>query len=157
MITLGIDPGYERCGFAIIQKQGSGLSLLKYGVIKTSAQKDFSNRLTEIAEDFQHLLDTYKPNLVAIEDLFFVKNITTGIKVAQVRGTLIYLAKKSGCLISEPKPVEIKSTFTGNGKADKTEMQKMAQLIFKLENIPKQDDAVDAMAAAFWGSQCHHT
>lgn len=153
MITIGVDPGYERCGYAVIEKQGNTVSLLKFGVIKTSTQKDFSNRLLEIAEDFQHLLDNNKPNLVSIEDLFFVTNITTGIKVAQVRGTLMYLAKKSGCLIAEPKPVEIKSTFTGNGRADKIEMRKMAQLIFSLEELPKQDDAVDAIGAAFWGTQ----
>lgn len=155
MIILGIDPGYERCGFAVLKKQTHKITLHHFGVIKTTAQKDFSNRLLEIAEDFQHLLDKHQPNLVAIEDLFFVTNITTGIKVAQVRGTLLYLSKKAGCLITEPKPVEIKSTFTGNGKADKTEMQKMTQLIFKLEHLPKQDDAVDAIGAAFWGAQNH--
>ncbi len=153
MKLLGIDPGYERCGFAFLEKSQNRLTLHNYGVIKTSAQKDFSNRLTEIAEDFEKLLQKHTPDILSIEDLFFVTNITTGLKVAQVRGTLVYLAKRSGIRIYEPKPVEIKSVFTGNGKADKTEMKKMAQIIFQLDKIPAQDDAVDAIAAAFWAAQ----
>ncbi len=153
MIILGIDPGYERCGFAVLEKSGSQLSLLNFGIIKTSAQKDFSNRLLEISEDFQSLLDKYKPQVVSIEDIFFVQNVTTGIKVAEVRGALIYLAKKQGCQLCEPKPVEVKSAFTGNGKASKPEMQKMAQMTFQLDQTPKLDDAADAIAVGFWAVQ----
>lgn len=150
MIILGIDPGYERCGFAILEKNKGKLSLLNFGVIKTSSRKDFPSRQLEIAEDFQSLLDKYKPDVLSIEDLFFAKNVTTGLKVAQVRGILIYLATKSGCLITEPKPVEVKSSFCGNGKADKKAMQQMAQMTFNLTHQPKLDDAADAIACAFW-------
>ncbi len=150
MIIIGIDPGYERCGFAVLEKQKGKLNLLNFGVIKTSARKDFPSRQLEIAEDFQHLLDKYKPNILSIEDLFFVQNVTTGLKVAQVRGILIYLATKSGCQIVEPKPVEVKSSFCGDGKADKKAMQQMAQMTFNLQNQPKLDDAADAIACAFW-------
>ncbi len=153
MKIIGIDPGYERCGFAVLEKSGSQLNLLNFGIIKTSAQKDFSNRLLEISEDFEHLLDKYKPQVVSIEDIFFVQNVTTGIKVAEVRGALIYLAKKFGCQLAEPKPVEVKSAFTGNGKASKQEMQKMVQMTFQLDQTPKLDDAADAIAVGFWAGQ----
>ena len=150
---LGIDPGYERCGFAVIQKTKTALDLQNYGIIKTAPQSDFSNRLLEISEDFESLLKKHRPDIVSIEDLFFVQNVTTGIKVAQVRGALMLLAKQYGVQLQEPKPVELKATFTGNGKASKTEMQKMAQLIFKLHQTPKLDDAADAIAAAFFAAQ----
>ncbi len=152
MIILGIDPGYERCGFAVLEKQNRTLILHTFGVIKTQATKNFPLRLQEIGEDFQSLLDKYKPQVMSIEDLFFVQNITTGIKVAQVRGTLMYLAHKSGCQIVEPKPMEAKQAFTGNGHATKLEMQKMAQILFGMESIPTQDDAVDAIAAGFYAT-----
>ncbi len=153
MIILGIDPGYERCGFAILEKEKNKISLKNFGVIKTSAQKNFASRQTEIAEDFQNLLDRYKPNILSIEDLFFVQNVTTGLKVAQVRGILIYLATKAGCQIVEPKPVEVKSSFCGNGKADKNEMKKMAQMTFNLKSQPKLDDAADAIACGLFATQ----
>ncbi len=152
MIILGIDPGYERCGFAVLHKNGADISLKTFGVIRTKAQKNFALRQQEIAEDFQHLLDTHKPNIVSIEDLFFVQNVTTGMKVAQVRGVLIYLATVAGARVVEPKPVEIKSSFCGNGKADKQEIKRMAQMMFGLESQPKLDDAADAIAAGFWAT-----
>ncbi len=153
MIILGIDPGYERCGFAVLEKNKGKITLLNFGVIKTTARSDFASRQIEIAEDFEHLLDKYKPNILSIEDLFFVQNVTTGLKVAQVRGILIYLASKAGCQIVEPKPVEVKSSFCGNGKADKKEMQRMAQMTFNLEAQPKLDDAADAIACGFYAGQ----
>ncbi len=152
MKILGIDPGYERCGFALLNKTNNRLELGKFGVIKTLAQKIFANRLFEITEDFEILIKSHRPDVVSIEDLFFVQNVTTGMKVAQVRGSLIYIAKKHGLPVYEPKPVEVKSVFTGNGKADKTEMQKMTQILFELNNMRLQDDAVDAIAVAFWAA-----
>ena len=150
---LGIDPGYGTCGFAVLKKNKSEIKLKTFGIIKTAPQSNFADRLHEIANDFESLLNKYKPNLVAIEDLFFVQNITTGIQVAEVRGVLLFLAKKFGCLLSEPKPVEVKNTFTGNGKASKSDMKKMAQLLFNLKKIPQIDDAADAIAVAFFAGQ----
>lgn len=152
MIILGIDPGYERCGFAVIEKSKAGLKLMDYGVIKTAAGKAFELRLEEIGDDFQHLVDRYKPDILSIEDLFFAQNVTTAMKVSQVRGVLNYLAHKSGLQIVEPKPVEIKKAFCGDGKADKKAMQQMAQMTFKLDSKPKLDDAADAIGAAFYAS-----
>lgn len=152
MIIIGIDPGYERCGFAVIKQVGSQSQLLTFGTIKTKAQTDFIARQNEIAEDFLQLLERYQPNKLAIEDLFFAQNVTTGLKVAQVRGVLTYLAYQSGLAVVEPKPTEVKKFFCGDGNADKRAMQQMAQLIFKLEYSPKIDDAADAIAMAYYGA-----
>jgi len=152
MKIIGIDPGYERCGFAVLQKDNNQLKLLNYGIIKTSSKDDFIARQSEIANDFKALLERYQPDLLAIEDLFFVQNVTTGLKVAQVRGVLIYLAEQAGLKVLEPKPTEVKKFFCGDGKADKKAMQQMAQLTFKLEQSPKIDDAADAIAMAHWGA-----
>lgn len=152
MKIIGIDPGYERCGFAILEKKDSRILLETFGVIRTKPQENFAERQREIAEDFLFLLKKYNPKILSIEDLFFAKNVTTALKVAQVRGILIYLAYQFGCQILEPKPVEIKNTFCGNGQASKKEMQKMAKIIFKLNNSPKMDDAADAIAAGFFAT-----
>ena len=151
MNILGIDPGYGRCGFAVLNTETETLET--FGTITTKPQTNFAARLLEIAEDFEYLLNKYKPQILSIEDLFFVNNITTGMQVAQVRGILIYLAHKHGAQIVEPKPVEIKQSFTGNGKASKKDMQKMAQMIFGLEASPIIDDTADAIAAAVFATR----
>ena len=152
MNILGIDPGYGTCGFAVIKKDKNKLTLVDYGAITTKPQEYFPVRLQEIAEDIQHLLDTYQPEIVGIEDLFFVQNVTTGLQVAEVRGIISYLSHTAGAKIIEPKPVEVKSSFCGNGKATKTEMKKMAQITFGLEKKPKVDDAADAIAVAHFAA-----
>ncbi len=153
MIFLGIDPGYERCGFAVIEKFGSAqVKLLNYGLIKTRSSDLFAVRQSEIAEDFSTLLERYKPDMLSIEDLFFAQNVTTGLKVAQVRGILTYLAHDFGCQIIEPKPVEVKKFFCGDGKADKLAMKQMAQVTFSLRSSPKIDDTADAIALAYFGA-----
>jgi crossover junction endodeoxyribonuclease RuvC len=157
MIILGIDPGYGRCGYAVLQKNSQDLQLLDYGTIKTEPVEYFPLRLEEIANDFVFLLEKYKPDLLSIEDLFFVKNVTTGLKVSQVRGILMLLAHQHGAQVVEPKPIEIKSFFTGNGKASKADMKRMAQTQFKLKTKLKLDDAADAIAAAFYGSHVYQT
>ncbi len=157
MKILGIDPGFGLCGFAVIKTCAkSEPELQTFGVITTKPQTNFSERLIEIADDFQHLLEKHQPDIVSIEDLFFAKNVTTGLQVAQVRGIIIYLAKKFGCQIVEPKPVEVKSSFTGNGKASKTEMKKMAKMMFNLEQNPRIDDAADAIAVALFATRVTH-
>ncbi len=153
MIVIGIDPGYERCGFAVLESINGQAKLLNYGTIKTAPKTEFITRQAEIADDFASLLDRYKPEMLAIEDLFFVQNITTGLKVAQVRGVLTHLAHAAGLRVVEPKPTEVKKFFCGDGKADKRAMQQMAQLTFKLKHSPKIDDAADAIAIAYWGAQ----
>jgi crossover junction endodeoxyribonuclease RuvC len=149
MKILGIDPGYDRCGFAVLENA----VLKNFGTVVTDRKLDFASRLTELATDFSALLKKYNPDVVAIEDLFFGQNVTTGIKVAEARGVILYLSQKFGCQIREPKPVEIKQCFTGNGRASKADMKKMCCLEFGLEDVPKLDDAADAIAIAVWASR----
>lgn len=151
-IILGIDPGYGTCGFAVIQKEKNKLSLLDYGTITTQPQAYFPNRLEEIAQDIQYLLNEYKPKIVGIEDLFFAQNVTTGLQVAEVRGIISLLSHQAGAQIIEPKPVEVKNSFCGNGKASKRDMKKMAQITFSLDKKPKVDDAADAIAVAHFAA-----
>ncbi len=153
MKILGIDPGFGRCGFAVMEVKKEKHQLLTFGTISTSQKDAFPARLAEIAKDFQSLLQKFSPDVVSIEDLFFVQNVTTGLRVAAVRGVLLFLSQKAGCRIVEPKPVEVKSAFTGNGKAGKTEMKKMARLLFHLPQNPKLDDAADAVAIAFFAAK----
>lgn len=151
MKILGVDPGYGRCGFAVLEcGQKNDPVLQNFGVISTDAKKELSDRLMELAEDFEQILKAVKPDVVSVEDLFFVQNITTGIQVAEARGILLLLVQRAGLKLVEPKPVEIKQCFTGNGSASKAEMQKMAQMLFGMEQQPKLDDATDAIAAAFF-------
>ena len=152
MIILGIDPGYGTCGYAIIEKKKNNLKVLNYGVIKTAPQDYFVLRLEELSEDFEDLLRTYKPEVVAIEDLFFAQNVTTGLQVSQVRGVFMYLAHKHGALIREPKPSEIKSHFCGDGQASKTQMKKMVEITFKIPTKGLIDDAADALAVAHFAA-----
>jgi len=153
MKIIGIDPGFGLCGFAVLDDKNNKLDLKTFGVIKTTPKTNFADRLLEIAEDFEKLLQKHQPNVVSIEDLFFVQNVTTGMQVAQVRGIIILLAYRFGCQIVEPKPVEVKNCFTGNGQATKPDMKKMAQLLFKLEKMPRLDDAADAIAVAYFVAQ----
>jgi len=153
MRILGIDPGYGLCGFAILDSVGENVKLGNFGVIRTKTQTDFSERLLEIGEDFQSLLEKYRPEIVAIEGMFFAQNISTGIDVAQSRGMMVFLAKKFGCKLVEPKPAEIKKCFTGNGKSGKSEIKKMARMIFNLKDSPKIDDSADAIAVGFFATR----
>ena len=151
MIILGIDPGYDRCGFAVLDATSRSKPWLKtFGIIKTDKKDDFQVRQAEVAHDFEALLAAHKPEIVSIEDLFFVQNVTTGMKVAQIRGIISYLAHKAGAKVVEPKPVEIKQSFCGDGKADKKQMQEMARILFDLKKGPTVDDSADAIGAAFW-------
>ncbi len=153
MKIIGIDPGFERCGFAVLEKEGPKINLLTSGIIKTNKNAKFLDRQSEVADDFQALLSRYTPKVLSIEDLFFVQNITTGLKVAQVRGVLTFLAKEAGCKIVEPKPTEVKKTFCGDGKADKNAMKRMVKIMFNLEKSPKVDDVADAIAIAYFAAQ----
>lgn len=151
MKILGIDPGFGRCGFAVIDATNKTKpEILTFGTITTEPNSPYPARLFELAEDIQTLIDKWQPEVISIEDLFFGRNTTTALKVAGARGVILLLAERAECRVVEPKPVEIKLSFTGNGKADKAEMKKMARLQFHLEKNPKIDDAADAIAAAVW-------
>lgn len=144
MKVLGIDPGYAICGYAVL----SGESLVSFGAIRTPAGLPFSERLREIGSDIEALLDRFQPDLVGLEGLHFVQNVTTGLQVAQVRGVILYLCAARGIRVLEPKPTAVKASFTGDGAADKQAVQRMARHTFGVE--PALDDAADAIAVAWW-------
>jgi len=149
MKILGIDPGTATTGFAVIEKISSKIEAVDFGVITTLPRISSAGRLLEISENIFELLKTHRPEIVAIESLFFCKNQTTAIAVAQSRGVVLAEVARFGASIIEPTPLQVKMAVTGSGRADKRQVQKMIQKIFSLEKIPKPDDAADALAIAF--------
>ncbi len=151
MKILGLDPGTAITGFGIIQKSSQGIDYVNCGCITTCAGVPMPERLKCIYEDTRKLILKYRPDAVAVEDLFFFRNVTTVIKVSQARGVLILAAQKCHLPIFEYKPLQIKRALTGYGRADKNQMQQMVKSILSLNRIPKPDDAADALAVAI----CH--
>ncbi|MBU1019429.1 MAG: crossover junction endodeoxyribonuclease RuvC [Patescibacteria group bacterium] len=151
MLILGIDPGTATTGYALIKSENEELDPIDFGIIQTEPKYDNATRLAQICEDIEELVKRHQPDVAAIEELFFVKNITTGIKVAQARGAIIATLTRLKVPVSEYKPTEIKCAVTGNGQAEKQQVQKMVQLILHLPSPPKPDDAADAIAIAI----CH--
>ena len=151
MRILGIDPGYGIVGFGIIDYENSNYKVVDYGVIETPKEEDISVRLAMIYEAIGKLTETFKPNQIAVEELFFFKNQTTVIPVAEARGVILLAAVHSCGEIFEYTPLQIKQALTGNGRAEKAQVQFMVKAILGLEKIPKPDDAADALAVAI----CH--
>jgi crossover junction endodeoxyribonuclease RuvC len=151
-IILGIDPGYGRMGFGVIYVEGTKTQLIDYGVATTTAGDAFENRLLSLANDLHELFEHHKPDLVAIEKIFFGKSTTTAMKVAHARGIALLMAAQSGAPIVEYAPSQIKKAVTGDGKANKAAMQKMVKQLLGLAKIPKPDDAADALAIAITAS-----
>lgn len=151
-IILGIDPGTTTVGFAVIEKIGRDISILNYGVITTPPKIDIALKLLDIAKDLENLIDTYHPTICGIEKLFFFNNQKTGIDVAQARGAMLLTLQKKGICIHEFTPLQVKRGISGNGTAKKEQVQNALKIIFKLDVIPKPDDAADAMAIAYLAS-----
>lgn len=149
MRILGIDPGIGICGFGVIETSSRAESkALDYGAVTTKIGAPMADRLKELYESLEVVFKQTKPDVVAIEKLFFSKNITTGIAVAEARGVILLVAKQSGADIREYTPNEIKKALTGYGSATKTQMEEMARMHLGLKEKPKPDDAADALAAA---------
>ncbi len=153
MIILGIDPGYGLVGYGILEKNGGDIKVVDFGCISTPKDKKLSERLEIISQCMHVLIDKYKPDEMAIEKLFFNKNITTGIPVAQARGVIVLAAQERGIPIYQYTPQNIKMAITGMGNADKKQMQFMVKTILGLKEAPKPDDAADALAVAICHSQ----
>ena len=151
MRILGIDPGYGITGFGIVDAQRNNFSLLQYGAITTPAGTDFPLRLQMIYNDMTELLQVAKPDVVAIEELFFGQNVTTGIGVAQSRGVILLAIQQAGVPIFQYKPMQVKQAVVGYGNATKHQVQDMTKRILHLQSVPKPDDAADAIAIAL----CH--
>lgn len=148
---LGIDPGTATTGWAVVEETKKTLRLIAYGCINTSKTKTDAERLVEIGKDVKILLKKYKPAEVAMEDIFFFKNLKTAITVAQARGVILYELKKNQLPIENYTPLQVKQALTGYGRADKKQIQLMVKNILKLKSIPQPDDAADAVAIAI----CH--
>ena len=151
MRVLGIDPGVATIGFGLVDADRSRQTLLRYGVITTPAGLPLSRRLLQIAEDMEELLRQFKPQEIAVEELFFTKNITTGIAVAHGRGVILLELERSGVPVYEYTPMQVKQAVAGYGKADKRQVMAMTARLLKMKEIPRPDDAADALAIAI----CH--
>lgn len=151
MKILGIDPGYAIVGYGLVDYSRSQFTVLSYGSILTEAKDEFSHRLKTIYEDYTQILDQFKPDVISIEKLFFSKNVTTGIDVAQARGLILLGAAQRDIPIYEYTPMQAKQALVGYGGADKHQMQEMTRQILHLKAIPKPDDTADALAMAI----CH--
>ena len=149
MLSLGIDPGTASLGYGLVREYEDGaLACVQYGVIRTKAGTPMPQRLKLIHDKLAVLLERYQPDRAAVEELFFARNVTTAITVAQARGVVLLLLQNAGLPIAEYKPNAIKQSITGYGGADKTQMQEMVRLLLALERRPRPDDAADALAVA---------
>ena len=151
MNILGIDPGYGITGFGCIEANRGHYQLLRCGAITTPAGMDFSARLEIIYEDMKQLLEVAKPDVVAIEELFFGQNVTTGIGVAQSRGVILLAIRQAGLEVYSYKPMQVKQAVVGYGNATKHQVMDMTRRLLHLSAPPKPDDAADAVAIAL----CH--
>ncbi|MBW4828572.1 MAG: crossover junction endodeoxyribonuclease RuvC [Clostridiaceae bacterium] len=151
MIILGIDPGIAIVGYGVIECKGNKFKALDYGTITTEANIPFTERIRIIYDDMTTLIDKYNPTDLAIEELFFNKNVKTAIKVGQARGVEILAAVHKGLNIYEYTPLQVKQGVVGYGRAEKRQVQEMVKMLLNLKKIPKPDDAADALALAL----CH--
>ena len=151
MRILGIDPGYGITGFGLVDAQRGQYRLLRCGAITTPANTDFSWRLEVIYNDMTELLRVTQPDVVAIEELFFGQNVTTGIGVAQSRGVILLAIQQAGLKVHSYKPMQVKQAVVGYGNATKHQVQDMTKRLLRLDKLPKPDDAADAIAIAL----CH--
>lgn len=154
MIIIGVDPGYAITGYGIIDYRNNKFTVLKYGVISTKSTMPFEKRLLAISDGLDALFKEYKPESMAIEELFFSRNTTTAIGTAQARGVAILCGAKAGINIYEYTPLQVKMAVTGYGRADKNQIQQMVKILLNQKEIVKPDDAADALAISI----CHaHT
>ncbi len=151
MLVLGIDPGFAIVGFGLLRTEPGRQTLLSCGAIRTPAGVPLPSRLLQIENDMAQLLDTFHPDAMAIEELFFTNNITTGIGVAQARGVILAAAERAGTPIYEYSPSEVKLAVVGYGKATKGQVMDMTKRLLALKSTIKPDDAADAVAIAL----CH--
>lgn len=149
MRILGIDPGTGILGFGVIDVATNGsLSLVDAGVIRTPVHEDDSVRLLTIFDELTDIIKQNKPSIMAVEKLFFARNVTTAMTVSQARGVVLLLGKQHNMQLHEFTPMQIKMAVTSYGKADKKQVQEMVRTLLNLKEIPKPDDAADALAAA---------
>lgn len=148
MRIIGIDPGTGILGFGVVDVIGGKFKMVDAGVITTPAHTPIDERLEDIFDNLTEIIAATKPDVMSIEQLFFARNVTTAISVAQARGVAMLTGRKAKLPIAEYTPMQIKQTLTGYGKADKKQVQEMVRLQLGLKDVPKPDDCADALAAA---------
>jgi len=148
VIVLGIDPGTARTGYGLVERQGSALRLIDYGCLETLPTQELPRRLLEIHRAVTELIITHKPAQLGVERLFFNKNVQTAFAVGQARGVVLLAAAEHGLPVFEYGPHEVKVAVTGYGRADKSQVQRMVQMVLGMSVLPKPDDAADALAVA---------
>lgn len=154
-IILGIDPGFGRVGYGIIEKVSNGRDwqCVAFGCIETSPKKSFVERISQVHEELEKLIKKYKPTRMAVEELFFFKNVKTAIEVGQARGVILLTGVENKLPIDEFTPLQVKQAITGYGRAEKGQMQKMVAMVLNLKEKIKSDDAADALAVALCAGQ----
>lgn len=148
MIVLGIDPGTAMTGYGLVERTGSRLRAVDYGCLETPAGMPLPERLLLIQDGLIDLVETHRPDLVAVERLFFNKNVQTAFAVGQARGVALLTAARFGLPVHEYGPHEVKMAVTGHGRAEKVQVQRMVQVVLGLAVLPRPDDAADALAIA---------
>jgi crossover junction endodeoxyribonuclease RuvC len=156
LIVLGIDPGLATVGYGIIEQKGNRLFLLEYGAITTERSLSFPSRVCEVYDGVEYLTKKFKPDAIAIEELFFSKNVKTGMQVAQARGAALIAAAKYSPALYEYTPLQVKQAVVGYGRAEKQQVQQMVKVLLKLDAPPKPDDAADALAVAICHINSYH-
>ncbi|MBO6262689.1 MAG: crossover junction endodeoxyribonuclease RuvC [Clostridia bacterium] len=153
MVILGIDPGFGTMGWGVIRSERGNSSVIDYGVVQTNKEQSFPERLISLENGVNKLFDAFNPDEVALEELFFNTNITTGINVAHARGVILLTCVKRCPKLFEYTPLQIKQALTGYGRAEKRQMQMMVKTFLRLDSVPRPDDAADALAVALTHSQ----
>ena len=151
MRILGIDPGLATVGFGVVDTAKNAMKLVSCGVISTPAHTSLSSRLDRIFSDMNELIQTFNPDVISVEELFFNTNITTGIAVSHARGVILLSAYRSGVPVYEYTPLQVKQAVAGYGRAEKRQVMDMVRRILHLTAVPRPDDAADAIAVAL----CH--
>lgn len=151
MRILGIDPGSNCTGYGVIEKEGEALKLINFGTIKLDSQDSFPKRLKKIKHHIADIIKSLQPQVMAIEGLFYAKNVKSALKLGHVRGVILLVAVEEELPVFEYSPLEVKSAITGYGRADKHQVQQMVKRLLRLQDIPQPEDAADALALAI----CH--
>ena len=148
MIILGVDPGYATLGYGIINQEGNRLKAVTYGVFTTEPNLPAHERLLKIFDSLQELIAEHRPDAMAVEELFFNKNVNTAIQVGQARGVILLAGAKAGLPVYEFTPLQVKQGVVGYGVATKMQVRQMVKILLNLSTLPKPDDAADALAVA---------
>lgn len=156
MIILGIDPGLATLGYGVIRTDGQRHELIQYGTLCTRAGQPTPQRLRSIFLGMNQLMDTYSPDDVAFEELFFSKNVTTGMAVSAARGVALVAVAQRTENLYEYTPMQVKQAVTGHGKADKQQVQNMVRALLSMKEIARPDDAADALAVALTHAHSFH-